>query len=260
MIDIRADSNAPAFLAAMKADAAKVPKANARALTWVAFDARKAEVEEMTRVFDRATPYTLGSLYVSPASAQSQAARVWFKDTKAVDHYLLPQVKGGDRALKRFEYRLHKVGLMDANEIAVPGEGAQLDSYGNISRGQLSKILSQLKTAIVSGDYSNASDSKRSKAKRAKETYFVSRGRGSWQGKVSWKNGRSQHLHRGVWMRRTFGNWGSAVKPVLMFVPKPVHYSTLFAFEEIGRKVVVEKYPGAFDRAMKEAGLAAVVK
>lgn len=244
-MQIKLSSNLPSVAEAYRRAERQVPFALARALTFTARDVRDAERKGMS-VFDRPTSYTLNSLYLRPATKQTLQAEVWLKGDGSRDaapgrHYLLPQIEGGSRPLKRFEQRLVRSGYMSSNERAVPGSGAQLDSYGNVSRGQIVKILSQLKTAAVSGDTSNATNSKRSKAKRAKELYFAT-GVGSRMGAGSWKNGgKSQHLPPGIWVRRSFGPLGTAVKPVLLFVSR-ANYRKRFDFFTIADTVVSRRF------------------
>lgn len=236
----------------------QVPFALTRALTKTAQDVREAERGAMRGVFDRPTPFTLNALYLRPATKQRLEAEVWLKgdgsrDNQPGSHYLRPQIEGGDRPLKRFEQRLVRAGYMQASERAVPASGANLDAYGNISRGQIVKILSQLKTAAVQGDFSDATSSRRSRAKRSKEAYFVSRGPGTAFGGGAWKSGlKSQHLPRGIWVRRNFGAWGTAVKPVLLFVPR-ASYRARYKFFEIGEKVVQRRFGAHWQQSWSEA-------
>lgn len=251
-IDVR--TNFPEVQRALSRAADQVPFALARALTRTAQDVREAQRKTLAGVFDRPTPYTLNSLYVRPATKQRLEALVWVKDRAgSSSHPIMPQIDGGDRGLKRFEFRLVRAGFMRANERAVPGAGAVLDRYGNMSRGQIIKILSQLKTAAVVGDTSDASDSRRSRAKRAKEAYFVSRGQGTWFGGGAWKNGeKSQHLPRGVWLRRSFGPLGTAIKPVLIFVDQ-VTYRQRFKFFEIAETVIDRRFASNFNESFEAA-------
>ncbi len=221
-------------------------------MRWHGRDVKAGEEKEIVSVFDRPTTWTKRSVFLQPATKQKLEARVWLKDGKSLEHYLLPQIEGGSRPLKRFEQRLIRAGHMGATERAVPGSGASLDSYGNISRGQIVKILSQLQTAAVAGDFSNATNSKRSKAKRMKEQYFVA-GVGSRMGKGAWKNGnKSQHLAKGIWVRRNFGAWGTSVKPVLLFVDR-VSYSRRFKFFEVADAIVSSRFPVHFEGSFQEA-------
>lgn len=234
----------------------QVPYATAVALNKTAQLVRDAEKAEMQRVFDRPTRFTLNSVWVKRATKQSQEAIVWLKDdygTRA--HYLMPQIEGGGRPLKRFEQRLVSLGAMRPGERAVPGKGVPLDAHGNLSRGLIVKILSQVGSRGFHGDYSVKSDSRRSKAKRASEAYFVSTGPGGtlkyMNGEPVRVSGRTHRLARGVWMRKNFAQ-GSAVRPVLLFVAR-AHYNARFKFYDVARQVIGREFEGQFRLAMQSA-------
>ncbi len=235
--------------------------AAAVALTKTAQDVKAQLATEIDRVFDRPTPYTQRSLFMRGASVAKLEAMVWLKDESTgggtpATKYLLPQIEGGRRGLKGFEARLVRQGIMAPTERAVPGAGAVIDRYGNMSRGQIVKILSQLGNRAFSGDYSVATNSKRSRAKRAQEAYFVSTGAGGTitivNGEMRKGNGRTGHLARGIWVRRNFGAWGSAIKPVLLFV-RSVSYRRLFKFADVAVKTANRNFPGHFDQQLARA-------
>lgn len=247
-------TNANEFKARISRMSSQVNFALARALTWTAGDARDALRTEMTRVFDRPTSYTLNGVRVWPATKAKLVADVGFREIYT-QHYLRPQVEGGSRRLKGLEVRLQKIGVMFPNEMAVPGKGARVDAYGNVSRGQIVQILSQLGSAKFDGDYSTATNSRRSRAKRAKEAYFASRpgrefGR---RRKDGGDNDKSQHLPAGIWMRRSFGPWGSAVKPIFLFVRKQPYYQKRFPFHEVARHTARKTFPQNYRRSMAQA-------
>lgn len=251
-IDVR--DNFPEVKRALAAQKEQMPFALALALTRTAQDVRTAEKAEITSVFDRPTRYTQNSLFLQPATKQKLEARVWVKDTERPDHYLLPQINGGNRPLKRFEQMLVESGLMRASERAVPGAAAKLDGYGNMSRGQIVKILSQLQTFKVAGFDANATGSKRSRAKRARETYFVSTGVGTHPfGGHSWSKGRmAQTLPRGVWVRKPHDVMGSKVSPVLLFVSRAT-YRVRWRFEQVAEATVQRVFPGHVTAALAQA-------
>ena len=151
-------------------------------------------------------------------------------------------MKGGARPLKRFEKRLVQIGAMMPGERAVPGQGATIDAFGNMSRGQIVQILSQLGSAGFSGDYSVATNSRRSRAKRAKVAYFV----------ASRTRERTRHLHPGIYSRRSFGAWGTAIKPVIMFV-NGATYRKRFDFYGIGNRVVKSNWAENYRQALAQA-------
>jgi len=220
---------------------AEFPLALAKALTFTAVDVRAAEVAEMRRAFDRPTPFTLRSLYLESATPQRLQARVYFKDRFGTrPHYLLPQVLGGSRDVKRFEFSLQTVGQMPTGWHAVPAAGARIDSYGNVSRGQLIQILSQLRITLVSGFTRNISTDRKKKGKsirRAGGQYFAVPKAGA-QGKLT----------PGIYQRTNDGG----IKPVFIFVAR-THYKRRFEFERVARSTADKVFAGKFDAAMRRA-------
>jgi hypothetical protein len=223
-----------------------------RAINTVANEILQAERAEMAKSFDRPTPYTLNSMWVKYANATQPSAFVRFKDATSkgttADKYLRPQVLGGDRNAKRFESALRRIGVLYPSEYVVPASGAKLDAYGNISRAQIVQVLAYLQAFGESGFKANttakgktrlAKDSKRT-GRRGIE-YFVSRGRGNWFGGGSWKQGREQHLPRGVYSRTRFG-FGTAVKPIFLFV-KSVSYRPRLDFYGVANRIAVQRLP-----------------
>jgi hypothetical protein len=144
---------------------------------------------------------------------------------------LTQEFSGGGRIQKRLERLFTRVGLISSNEYLVPGAGAQLDMYGNMSRGQVQKITSQMYADLDQWKWK--SDSRRSRKKRVASAYFWSRG------------GR---LARGVWARYNFAH-GSAIKPVLLVVSH-VHYRKLIDMQKIGDRVVDRDFNYEFDRQL----------
>jgi hypothetical protein len=260
MLTIGAKVIQPDLLRALKDAQSQLPFAVARALTATIKDVREAEVAEMRKVFQAPTPFTLRSLYLRPATKARLEASTWLKDTKG-PHYLVPQILGGGRPLKRFEQRLVMNGYMRQDQRAVPAAGAKLDAYGNMSKGQIVQILSQLRTAVVQGDFSNATNSKRSRAKRSAVAYFVSQGsngrRAGFRGSRGKGQMYEQHLPPGVWARHQF-SWGSSVKPVLLFV-RGTRYNKRFDFYTVAERTVERMLPlrvqASVDEALRTARL-----
>lgn len=98
---------------------------------------------------DRPTPLTQRSVVVKRAEAASLAAEVLVRDQArpgAVTpaEYLGVQELGGSRGLRKFERALIAQGSMPAGHKVVPGEYAKLDSFGNVSRGQIVQVIAQL--------------------------------------------------------------------------------------------------------------------
>lgn len=243
----------------------QVPFATAKALTRTAYAVRDAERAEVAAVFDRPTPWTLNSMVVKAATKVSQQAAVTFKDPRAkgtpYERALAHQITGGTREWKRFELALRRIGALPDGMAAVPGQTATMDSYGNMSRGQIVQILAYLQAFGEQGYRANMSGKGRARLERRGRSaagfatiggvaYFVSRGPGNWFGRGAWKEGRAQHLPPGVWAKS--GTHGARVRPVLMFVRRP-SYSPRWRFDEIAARVAAERFTIEFNAALSSA-------
>lgn len=216
-----------------------------RAVTKTARNVRAAAIKEMERVFDRPTRWTLNALTVE-IDKKNIAASVQVKDGYwyRADNYLQVQIEGGSRPNKAFEKALQRVGVLPAGWFAVPGQGAKLDAYGNQSPGEIRQILSWFDAAeLVAGSTQNMREKGRARLRkgtrrRAAQEYFaVLPGRRGPRGAV-------QRLRPGIY-RRTFFGFGSAIKPVMIFVSR-VSYSKRFYFEEVSRRVVERDFNKIF--------------
>jgi hypothetical protein len=216
------------FVANLDSAGRQLPFVTAVALTNAMKDARTAEISEMQRVFDRPTRYTLNSIQVVPATKAKLVAELRFKEFGGTpaDKYLGPEVRGGPRAPKGFERALRAAGILWAGEFAVPGPGAKLDAYGNLSGGQITRILSALGASRDASQ--NTRRRPRLASRRRNLDYFVLRG---------------ARAPAGVYLR--VGRRGI---PVLFFVRAPT-YRPRYPFYEVGRKVV----PAAFARHFRAA-------
>ena len=244
MISMSLKSNIGDALRELKVMRANIPLAMAKAINLTANAVHAAEKQEISRVFDRPTPFTLNSLKVIGATPARLTARVWFKDKRGHPHYLVPQVYGGERQQKFFETVFTMIGLkageMTKEDIyIVPGSAARLDAYGNMSRGQIRQILSALGKAERTRGYSANRTAASARRKGRKLTqYFVGRPGG---GKLPF----------GVWQRFGFA-MGSAIKPVLIFIKKP-KYKKRFDFYVIANRVASREYPLHLDRTLRSA-------
>ncbi|MGN7985154.1 hypothetical protein [Burkholderia sp. 22313] len=221
----------------------QLPFAISKALNETAQAAKAALADTMRQVFDRPTPYTMRSLRIKSATKKRLEARVGFidesfKGTPATT-YLMPQVSGGPRSVKRVEGLLRARGLLPSDMYVVPGAAAQLDQYGNFSRGQYSKILAQLQASRDRTQNETARSRKRRKRDPLRDArYFVGRPGGG-------------KMPLGVWARYKFAA-GYAVRPVLMFVRAP-RYGERFPFDRVVETVSTRTLPTAFEAALKLA-------
>lgn len=152
----------------------------AQAMTTAAKAADSKIRNDMSRYIDRPTPFTANSTYVSFANPNRMRAEVGFKQfaTKGTPagKYLSAMARGGDRSQKRSETILRTAGAIRSGQYITPLRGWQGDPYGNVPRGTMSMVLSQLKAYGGSQSYMNASGSARSQRKRATAgQFFMSR-------------------------------------------------------------------------------------
>lgn len=233
----------------------RVYKAEAfkEALNKTALDMRDALIEEMRKVFDRPTPYTLNSIRVKRATNANLATTVWFRGSENQKHYIMPQVYGGNRDQKRSESLLRRRGILGANEVMVPASNAAVrrDAYGNVSRGQMQQILSQLGAFYLAGSNKNETPEKKAKreGKLLSQRYFVARKGESRVGFGSWKNGEKiQHLKSGIWMRvRTIS--GNEIYPIFFFANKAT-YRIRFKFHEVAQKAAEANFERQYKKAI----------
>ena len=102
---------------------------------------------EINRDIDRPTARTQRATGFTGANAARLEASVFLKDRMqgtAPATYLAPQELGGGRLLKKFEQALVSSGAMPQGYMTVPGRHAELDGYGNVSRGQLVAVIRAL--------------------------------------------------------------------------------------------------------------------
>ena len=223
----------------------QIPFATAKALTKTAQAAQAAVKQEMASVFDRPTPFTLNSTFIKTATKTKLEAEVYLKDEGnkgggSARVRLEPQLVGGPRAFKRMEGALRHAGLLGNSEQAVPGAAADLDAYGNMSRGQIVQILAYFKAFPEAGYKANTTQAKKDKMAKGTKTkqgvrYFLKRdGRG-----------------RGIY-KATATGFGSAIQPVLMFVRK-AQYKRRLDMPGVVNRTVAREFRDWFKDAMAEA-------
>ncbi len=103
--------------------------------------------EQIDRRLDRPIARTKSATTFLSATAQTLKSTVLVKDQMAGTPpatYLNPQERAGGRRAKKFEQALQASGAMPRGYVLVPGRGAQLDAYGNVSRSQIIAVITQL--------------------------------------------------------------------------------------------------------------------
>ena len=215
----------------------------ATALTRTAVEVRDGIRAELPRVFDRPTPYTINSLFLRPARADKLEAEVFFKDEMGTSRlgipatkYLLPEVRGCARRSKGFEKALRLPGVLSYGQFAMPGQGAKLDRYGNVSQGQIIQILSQLRITLTAGHTRNMGFGAKGIAaqKKAGGRFFVKRTR---------KGGPP-----GIYQRELIGRNAT---PVFIFT-RPPSYRPRFPFDAIAGRIADQRLSPNVRRAIAE--------
>lgn len=232
----------------------------ATALTRTAVEVRNAVQEDLPKVFDRPTPYTIKQLRYVAATAQKPVAAVGFNVEAIQDEfgkviryrqavsgetpaekYLNPNITGGQRSVKRFEKAMQAAGYMPAGWYAVPGKGARLDAFGNVSRGQIIQVLSQLRVTLLAGSTRNlpqvqGNERKVIRAlKKAGGRYFVI--------KPGAKRGTP-----GVYQRDFYSE---VLTPIFIFV-KSASYRPRFDFDGIAGRIAAQRLQPNVARAIEE--------
>lgn len=216
---------------------------------------KREEIAVMSSVLDRPTPFTLNGLFIDPARPMRLQAEVFFKDVyRSISgsgsvtgstgwHYLLPQVEGGGRRFKQLERALQLGGMLPAGWYVTPGRFMKLDSFGNMDRGQITQILSQLRVQLTAG-YSRSLPAV--KGNERKVIGALRRAGGRYFAVPPGRKG----LAPGVYLREFIGN--KAPMPVLKFVQR-VSYSKRFPFYETAQAVVQRDLTRNFNEALQAA-------
>lgn len=223
-----------------------LPFALAKTLTNIASIAKDNTVDEMRHVFDRPTPYTLNSLTIKAATKTNLQSKVQLKDNTLIgnqNHYLNPEVAGGLRAFKPFEMRLFRRGVLPRGYYTVPASGADFDAFGNMNRGQITQIISFFDSFSEAGFGGNMGPAGRARlargtARRYGIAYFAI------------QPGDSR-LHPGIY-KRINSNFGSAIKPVLLFV-KNSRYQKRLDIQRIADKTYSDNFNSIFTQNFRDA-------
>lgn len=224
------------------------------ALTRTAGLVADAERHEIADSFDRPTPYTMKAVFTKPAKKEKPEALVGLKDDTnsrgiAPTNYLAPQIESGSRQQKRFEVSLEKGGYMPKGWRAVPGRFARLDAYGNIAKGQIIQILSQLRITLVAGfdrnlprrDGTKKTETKIRKAfKNAGGQFFA----------VTEERGRG-NLRPGIYQARDTGFGRTAPRPVVIFVRR-VNYERRLDWDYTAELAIDRNWKQQLDRALDQ--------
>ena len=228
--------------------------------------ARKDASVRLSQVIKGPTQYTLNSLFKRPATKADLRSMVYVKDrgreqktgSRGPDRIIGHLFKGGPRESKNHEQVLRRAGILPPGYFAVPGQAAPRDANGNIPPSFITQMLSYFRAFGEQGYQANMTDKTRArfekklgKAAGGTVEFFVSRGRGFWFGRRSWREGRRQHLPPGIWQRVRYSK-GSAIRPIMMFVKAP-KYRQLINLPEIVGETARREFPVKFRQYYAEA-------
>jgi hypothetical protein len=238
--------------------AKQIPYATALALTRTAQKVQAREVGVMKVVFDRPTPFTLRSLYMTPAKKTNLEAEVGLKvPWLRKEHYLTAQIHGNTRRNKGFERKLGGLYLTPADEM-------KLDRYGNVPNSTLNRILSSLGRAETTAGYTANISARSALRGKARDFFFLKNARNgllpgvyeriadSKKSAITGQKGARVN-QKGV----SRGGFHSVVRargirPLLIAGRKP-DYQKRFPFYEEAQRVVDREFNGEFYKALDQA-------
>lgn len=200
---------------------------------------------EMDKVFDRPTPWVKRGFAWKKSTPRSLTAEIFARDSAGKGNpawkSLGPEVFGGTRNMKRFERALQATLGPDFG-FTVPGRGATLNQYGNMSAGQVEQILSALGAAEQKAGYS-ANRTKHSAKRKSAIKYFAVR---SHHGNLPGQRGDGAVI--AIYRVVSAGK----VEPVLVFSPRAPSYSKRFDYVGTAQRSFAEhKQPFLADALAK---------
>lgn len=213
----------------------------------------QAQTQEMRRVFRAPVAYTLRALRIWNPTRASTEGRIVIRSKQDIssaavtpEHYLRAEIDGGARVQKRSERALQRAGVLPAGWLTVPAKGARLDANGNMSRGQITEILSWFAAFPEKGYRKNSTIG--SKAKKVKGTksrhgqrYFA-------------VQPGARGLKPGIYHAQVAGRaMGPVAQPqmVLVFVRR-ANYTKRYDFGGVSDRVAKAVHPAAYQRAMQK--------
>ncbi|MDR1276395.1 MAG: hypothetical protein LBL72_08475 [Candidatus Accumulibacter sp.] len=255
MIEMKIDSSGLMKLKAKIVDMGKQTRfAAMRAINAAVREGAEKTKSEMRRVFDRPTPWVVGGVRYKKADKIRLEGAIdldyWGnKQGVAVDQVLRAEIGGGGRRLKRHEIALQRAGILPRGMAIVPGDAAKKDAFGNMSAGQIVQIIAYFRVFGEQGYKANIDDKGR---KRLATDKRKSGQRGFVYFALRAPRGK---LPPGIYQRFQSA-FGSAIKPVMIFVRAPTYRRRLDFYGVAGKAALAEfdrSFPKFFDEAMKSA-------
>ena len=225
-----------------------MPKIVRNAINDTAFNVRVAEQAEIAVSFSNPTNWFKKTIYVTKAKTENLNAAVgpsdyfsrggFHENQTPWQQVMKHNVYGGTRNFKSFEKRLHRAGILPQGWFAVPGEGARLNQYGNMSPGEIVQILTYVNAMdAYAGDNTsriNRLTNRQNAMDRRGEAYFAV---------IPGRAGRTEHLKPGIYKRFRNGT----IKPILVFV-RNVTYRRRMDWFGVADRTAGQHFPAHFER------------
>jgi len=247
----------------------KLPWAAQQAVNRTAAHIKQVWERKVEAVFERPVQLTRRAIIVKKArylrnangTRTPEPAVVYVRDEAVKGtppaKYLLAQVYGGSRQPTGLEAGLRRIGILLGAEHAVPGAGAPTDGFGNVKRGVVKQILSQLHAQRDPTANQTAVSRKRRRTRNARRgerggEYFAVRG----SGRRGWTvnrdgSSRPSRLHPGIYQRFQTG-FGSGVRSVYVFV-RDARYRKRYTIFEYAQREWDRRFPGIFREELHTA-------
>ena len=197
----------------------------------IAFEVFRENKTLIKKSFDSPTRFTVNSFMVRKATTSNPVATVERKPFLAKRHYLEVQSEGGQRGQtgveKLLARRLKYAGLINS---VLPTKHMRRNKFGNVSKGQMQKILSGVSSQRDSRNNSTVRSEAQNKGLSAE--FFVP--------------DLDSKLTPGVWERR-----GKRIRKLLAFSDSAPRYDAAFPMEERAHKVASEYCEHAYERAFR---------
>lgn len=232
----------------------QVPFVTALGITKVGQAVQKHFKDQLPKVFDRPTDFTVRGVFLETATKSRPVATVFFPDSsenrgRDQREYIRPGAQGTSaRSQKKTENLLTRMGYLPAGWITVPGsffKNGRLDAYGNISGAYYKQIIRGLRIKNTKGPakpVSRASQVRADKMGVDSEFFAVSTGTNKLGKNGGW-------LPSGVY-RRT-GPGGRKLQQYLIFVRR-ASYKKRFDLAAQAQTAINASAPAAFAEAISE--------
>lgn len=271
MISIK--SNVRAVRKSVERVPKQLPFVISKALNDTAYAAQKDVVSEMRARFNGMTPYSGRAIGVVKATKEIYTARIGLREdapSKGTTWHdtLAHLFTGGQRVKKKSEHALVRKGQFQGGRSFLGiGAGADVDSYGNLSKSKIVQLMAYFNAFKEQGYKANMTDKKRAKMAKGKRivgplqpspyksingvVYFMSRGRGWFVGQgKGWQHGRNQPLGAGIYSKTSIH--GVVVRPIFVAIRTP-NYRKLINMYDVVNNTVKRDFKRNFNAALEFA-------